>query len=97
MAKLGRCDAAALGPDLLVEPDQLLTDPGDDVRASGADLLGLRLEVGEDRGVLLLQTREPVGDLGARGLELRHPLRQRLGPLHHLDLDVLELGLAPGE
>lgn len=97
MAQLRRCDAAALGPDLLVEPDQLLTDPGDDVRASGSDLLGLRLEAGEDRGVFLLETREPVCDLGARGLELRHPLRQGLGALHHLDLDVLELGLAPGE
>ena len=71
-----------------------LTDPGDDVRASRADLVGLGLEVGEDRGVLLLETHEPVGDLGAPGLQL-HPLRQRLGLLHHLDLDVLELDLAP--
>lgn len=97
MAQLRRCDAAALDPDLLVEPDELLADPGHDVRASGAHLLGLRLEVGKHPGVLLLESGEPVGDLTARGLELRHPLRQRLGPLHHLDLDVLELGLASGE
>src|SRR6476469_3973054 len=41
VAQLGGGQAAAAGADLLVQRDELLADPRDDVRPSGSDLLRL--------------------------------------------------------
>src|SRR6478735_6144780 len=86
VAQLGGGQAAAAGTDLLVQRDELLADAGDDVRTSGGDLLSLCLEL-----------RDARDQLGPPRLQLGDARGQRLGPLHDLELDLLELGLAPGE
>src|SRR6478752_3358977 len=82
VAQLGGGHAAAAGPDLLVERDEVLTDAGDDVGSPGADLLGLRIEL-RDGGVSLgLEGLQARDELGTAGLELGDAGRQGLGALH---------------
>lgn len=97
MAQLRGGEAPALGADLLVEGHEVLPHAGDDVGPAGADLRGLGLQVADRRSLLRLQRLQALADLGAPALELGDLLRERLGTLHHLDLEVLKLGLAPSQ
>src|SRR6476469_4294629 len=97
VAQLGGGQAAAAGTDLLVQRDELLADAGDDVRTSGGDLLSLCVELRDGGVALSLEVRDARDQLGPPRLQLGDARGQRLGPLHDLELDLLELGLAPGE
>src|SRR6478672_6320422 len=97
VAQLGGGQAAAAGTDLLVQRDELLADAGDDVRTSGGDLLSLCVELRDGGVALSLEVRDARDQLGPSRLELGDARGQSLGPLHDLELDLLELGLAPGE
>lgn len=97
LLQLGRADASVRRADPLVEGGEVVTDPADNSLTPTGHAIAL--------GRVLPHGRVPVGYGGLQpgrqvvpqGLQGGDVLAQGLGPLHHLELDVLELGLPSSE
>ena len=95
--QLGGADPGSGAPDPLVQRDQVVADPLHGLVATTGDGVALG-GVPAHGGVTVDHRRLQLGrELTPGGLERLHVLAEGLGALHDLELDVLELGLAPGQ
>ena len=92
-----RCPDPARGPDLVVEVHEVLSRPGDQVGPWGGHRSGLGVELGQAGVPPLLETGDPLPQLAATAVQLADVGLGGLGPLHDLELDLLELTLTPRE
>ena len=97
LAQLRSTDTAIGGADLGVDGKQVLTDIGHNSRAVGTDLGGFGVEPRDGLVPRLSHRSNRRVKLGTLGLQSRDVGLQPLGALHHLEFDVLQLTLPPGQ